>query len=819
MSPQEELQSLNTRVDDATELEQLRPIFERMTAISHDHPDDFEVILAVDQLRRHIVDKGKVLREQQEALEEPEDGEGVNGEGEEPAPQAEPVPDWFAGSGPPVTPPSGSPGGTTEIFPAPTPVAPATGPQVVPKPTGEFDIAPAPAPVAPVPPITPVPPIVPVVPQPPPDGAKKKKLAWIGAAAALLALAGAGAVWFVTGHKGSVPPPPTASTVPIEVATTPPGATIQVNGETKCKSNCRVELAPGAYQLTAVLEGFEAGAAPLNVVAGNPLNVSLSLVPQPGTVRIMADMEGATVMLDGKPAGNVQDGQFLLDRVAPGAHVMKVAGRGGEVEFPFEIVAGKLPEIKSPVKSGPMLTVLVASMGPSAKIYSSAPSKVSVNGQPQGQTDLKGLDLKDVPAGEQTLSLGEGQNEKPLVVSFGPAPSIAAFIKQPEVTTGTLVISTGEDDVTVSVNGKEVRRKTSRGMLRIPAVGSVSVHVAKNGFQPEPDQKVEIKKGEEKKVSFVMRPLPKVAAMQIHNAVPGTQILFDDQPLGRVGPDGSFSAANLPPGEHWFEARREGFVPKRFQRGLRAGETLTLGGADVALTVAGATVHLTVNPVDATVLYRRAEDSQFRPAVSNTLKVDPGNYVFVARAPGHVERTVSATVGAGESRNIEISLVRAEAPKPRPTLTWAGWSKEGDEFVRKGGNRVVVVSGPMVGTLTFTAQLLKGGNLFRGGRLRWFIEDGTGATQYEVDRRRFQAKGPAGQRSKDLPKDATAEDAKTYSFEIELSSDRIVHKIKSGSGWVTIDTHAAKAGADTRFGFTIPGNDEISISALRFAPR
>jgi hypothetical protein len=523
--------------------------------------------------------------------------------------------------------------------------------------------------------------------------------------------------------------------------------------------------------------------------------------------------------LDGSPVGTIQDGQFTLDRIAPGAHVVKVEGKGGVVEFPFEVVSGQQPVVTGPIKAANLLAVLVTSMGPQAKVYSNSAAKLALNGQAQGQIGTQGLDLKDVPAGDQTLSLGEGQSERRLVVSFGPAPSLTAFFKKPDVTSGTLVVSTGEDDVTVSLNGKEYRRKTSRGTLRIPALGSVVVHVAKAGFQPEPDQRVEIKKGEETKLEFKMRPLPKVAALQVHNAVPGTQILLDDQSLGRVGPDGTLSAANLPPGEHTIEARREGFVPKKVQRGLKAGETLTVGGAELALAPAAGTLRLTIAPPDATVSYRRTDETQLHTTRDTTLKLDPGSYVFVVRAPNHVERTVPATVVAGETRNVEITLTKVEVPKPKPVVTWAGWSKEGNEFVRKGGNRVVVASGPMVGTLTFTAHLVKAGGVFRGARLRWFIDDASGNTQYELDKRRFQAKGPAGSRSKDLPKEKGEEDEKTYAVEIELAPDRIVHKVRSGGSLVTIDSHPAKLSADNRFGFVIPGNDEIAISDLRFTPK
>jgi len=294
-----------------------------------------------------------------------------------------------------------------------------------------------------------------------------------------------------------------------------------------------------------------------------------------------------------------------------------------------------------------------------------------------------------------------------------------------------------------------------------------------------------------------------------------SKVCFSDEVLSLVAE----TAANLQPGDHTFEARRDGFLPKRIQRSLTAGESLNISGAELAQVAATGSLHLSVTPADAAVSYRRSDESQAHTTRDTTLKLEPGTYTFTVRAPNYLERTATVTVVAGETRTVEVALVKPEAPKPRPTLNWAGWAKEGDEFVRKGGNRVVVCSGPMNGTLTFVAHLVKAGGVFRGGRLRWFIEDATGGTQYEVDKRHFQAKGPAGSRSKDRGREQSDANEKTYAVEIDFTPDRIVHKMQTAEGWVTVDSQPAKVAGDTKFGFVIPGNDEISISDLRFAPR
>ena len=378
------------------------------------------------------------------------------------------------------------------------------------------------------------------------------------------------------------------------------------------------------------------------------------------------------------------------------------------------------------------------------------PVKVALNGQPRGEAGAQGLDLKDVPGGTQTLTLGEGKDERKLVISFGPMPAVTAFLKS-DVSTGTLVVSTGEDDVAIFINGHEYRRKTRRGEVRIQTLGKVAVRVSKPGFQPEPEQQADVKKGEEIKVAFRLKPLPKVAALQIRNGVPGTQIFFEDRAIGRIGPDGTLSAANLTAGEHAIEARREGFITRRILRTLKEGETLVLNGTDIALPSATGSIHFVLWPTDATVTYRRADESQAHPARESTIRLEAGSYVFTAKAPNYLERSERATVVPGESRNVELALEResrvtqsavSSASRVSSALNWEGWTKEGNGYTRRGGNRVVLKAGPLAGTITFTAHLLKAGGLFRGGKLRWFIEDGDGYSQFEVDKNASRPKGP-----------------------------------------------------------------------------
>ena len=73
-------------------------------------------------------------------------------------------------------------------------------------------------------------------------------------------------------------------------------------------------------------------------------------------------------------------------------------------------------------------------------------------------------------------------------------------------TPGTLIVSTGEDDVRVFLNNREYSRRTQGGQLRIPFAGTVSVRVFKDGFEDPPERTTEVKNGGELLLEFRMLP-------------------------------------------------------------------------------------------------------------------------------------------------------------------------------------------------------------------------------------------------------------------------------------------------------------------------
>ena len=624
------------------------------------------------------------------------------------------------------------------------------------------------------------------------------------------------------------------ATVQVDVATTPPGASIRVNGDTKCTSPCKVPLVPGSYQIMAFLDGYDPATGAVTVALGQPASLNLTLAAQPQTVRVLTDLEAGKIAFDDQPPADLQEGQFILDKVAPGPHTVRVTGKNGtDATFTFDIAEAKPPAVTGTVTTHNLQAVIVSTFGSHARVVTnSGPMKLAVNGQPEGDAGPAGLELKSFQPGVDELIVGDGKDARNMKESFGPQPMLTAFLKS-DLNIGTLIVSTGEDDVKVFINNKEYRRKTARGQLRIPTIGNVSVRVEKPGFDGGPVQSAEVKKGAELRLEFKMNAKPTTASLQISGGTPGAEVLIDQKSVGTIGADGTLAYNGVAPGDHTVEIRRDQFAPKRFQRNFKAGQPVAVGGADATLAAANnnGTVRIARNPADMRVTYRRADDAQPKEMSGNQIELPPGSYVFYGTAPGFATRTERVLIGAGETRTVDLALSKSSpvAPTLKPgdisNFEEAGaWKKDGELWTHRGGVFIPYGMGPR-GVYTFTVELLHGGNMFKGGRIRWAVQyvDAKNYQLFELDRKNFWAevieKGKKFERSKtqhDLDKQ------KAFTIQIELTPDHVVHKIKNPSGdWITLDSFAepGRKFTEGKFGFLIQGNDEIGISDFSFQPK
>ncbi len=779
-----ELRRLDAQVGSAKSIDDLKPIYYRLEEIGQSFPTDSGMQTAISDVRNKMVAFGQRLMEMQSTAEREAAAKMPGGA--------------FA---PPVQQP-------TQVFQSGSLTA---------KPPAY-----APPPTAPPPTSIPPPPGPP--PSSPPPFNWKRAVAVGGVVGLLIA---AGGIYTIRNaqKKAEEQKQVPEGAASIAIKTSPVGASIRVNGEVKCTSNCNIELPTGTYEVLAVMPGYESATSALNVVGGTPSELALTLQPMPLSVRLFTDLQAGKVTLDGNPLGDLQDGQLVLDRVSPGKHTVKVTNQATEASFDFESQLGQAPVIVGPVVAKNVLAIVVSNAGKAAKVHSSANVKVQVDGTAAGDAGPSGLALDNLPPGDRELAINDGSVDRKLLVSVGAQPTLTAYLKL-DVNLGSLYVAAGDlDDVTVFLNNTELKRKTKGGQLRLLGlpVRQYMVRVVKDGYTAEAAKPVTVAKGQETRVEFALKAIPKLANLKISGATPGTAVLLDGQGLGIIAADGTYSSTTIAPGEHTIEFRRESFAPKRNPRQFRAGETVELSGADVTLVAAASSVKVNVKPATAQIFYRKSDETQLRQANGNTINVGAGTWVVVAKAANFVDGTTTVQVASGENKTVEIALKEAPKVVTKKLGTMLEWEQPGEWVqqegwtVHKGGNFVLYGITPPNGTFTFNIALLK------GRRLQWFADykDSKNHVLYQLDRKNFFRRDVVNGRSSEYKAGHDLEKQESYTIQIDISPGAVRHSLHNGTKWIEMDTFTSPGRnlTEGKFGLYIPGSDVFGLSNFRFNPR
>lgn len=783
----DELNRLDAEIRRATEVYTLKPIYDRLEELGRLYVGDSGIQSTIATVRATMVEHGKKLMEGQQ-------GSSASN----PLNQGLPL--------------SSLP---TQVMPS-SPHAVATAPPT----GGGYGLPPKDAPTPPGPPTgnAPNPGVAPF---------NWKRAAAVGAVIGVLVAAG----FFYSIRRKPAEPSVADNQISVPVKTTPPGASVRINGEVKCTSECTLQLAPGSYEIQTVLPGYEPATSKIEVATGTPASVDVTLQPLPLSVRLYTDFPSGKVTFDGSPYGDLQDGQLFLDRIATGKHSIKVTAPSSEAQFEFETQPGRPPVVSGPVVAKNTLAILVSNAGQQAKVHSSVPSlKISVDGAPAGDAGASGLEIANLQSGDREFTVQDGTNERKLIVSVSPQPTLTAHLKL-DINAGSIIIATpGVDDASLFINERPLKTKTKNGqaMLLGISVGSYTIRVAKDGFSVDPPQRVTVAKGQQSRLEFKLKEIPQHAGLRLRGAVTGTTVYLDGNPLGAVPASGSFEFLQIAPGEHVVELRRDKFAPKRSARQFRAGETIEFSGADVTLSAAAGTLRLTISPPGTQVTIKGPGDAAPHPVTGNSLQLADGTYVLTAKAANYTDRTQTVTMASGETKTLDLTLTETKSAKSatpaRRTGTMADWDEagawvsDGGWYRRKGGNVVTYGITPTQGTFSFNISRID------GRKLQWAIDtrDGRNYVHFQLERKNFIRREIINGRDRNEFKfEHKLPDEKNYSVSIEITPTTVRTFILDGSNWREIDSWSTSSRnlAEGKFALVIPGGDTFGLSNFRFVPK
>ncbi len=377
---------------------------------------------------------------------------------------------------------------------------------------------------------------------------------------------------------------------------------------------------------------------------------------------------------------------------------------------------------------------------------------------------------------------------------------------------GSVIVVTGQDKARVFLNGKPQPQLTRNGQLRIRNLEpkDYAVRVSKNGFQDLPEQKIRVRKGEQAKLTFNLQPVPNLASLSIQGGVPGSIVLIDQTPAGTIQPDGTLTFATVDPGDHTIEIRKDRFKPRQVKRHFVIGSAVSLAAADVALEAAPGQLKVTFTPADAQVTVAKAGEAATKLSSGSPLSLAAGSYTITAKTNDNFSRSSTVEITAGQSRNLDLFLAPEGISKfDEPSA----WKQEKGSFVRKGGDFVMYSLTPTGGTFVFSAMLNK------GHRLQWVLNctDVNNYILFQMDDNNFyRTVIKNGQKGDEIKIPHKTEKKSFHTIQIRVSPNEISHQIRQGDSWMVLDrwTPSGNNPSLGKFGFYIPGNDQVSLSSF-----
>src|SRR5262249_49074859 len=230
---------------------------------------------------------------------------------------------------------------------------------------------------------------------------------------------------YLVGHKRHS----AAALAHVEIRTTPTGAAVKVDGESRGASNLSIGLPVGNHSVSVELAGYQTATASIDAKLGHPAAVDLALAPIMASLRLFSDVEGSQTSLDGKPLNSVQDGEYAVHSLAPGAHSVKFSSMKGQAAIGVDVEPGKTPSITSPVEATGVDVALVHQSAGHAWVFCNCtPAKVGLDDQPPYNLAPAGLDWHNLPAGAHQLKLQSGARVRTLSIQVTGAPVVSAYV-------------------------------------------------------------------------------------------------------------------------------------------------------------------------------------------------------------------------------------------------------------------------------------------------------------------------------------------------------------------------------------------------------
>ncbi|MCA9612260.1 MAG: PEGA domain-containing protein, partial [Myxococcales bacterium] len=409
-------------------------------------------------------------------------------------------------------------------------------------------------------------------------------------------------------------------TIPVNVESTPPGATVHLDDENSAPIGVtpmrRVRIARGTHTLIFKKEAHQTTRLPIEVRRRN--ETFRATLPALGVITVTAGngvTMGAAVKIDGQSIGNVP----TTTEVQPGRHMVQV-GREGFVTFTqwVEVAGGQV--LTMPVlleEEAPSTgSILVASDVSGATIV--------VDGQERGSTPsiVEGLTEGDHVVEVRSSEAGMQPFRQTVRVIATHRAVVNATLRPAPPEGGSLRVLANAPGAVIFLDGEALGEAPATSASVTP--GEHIVEARAEGFQPL-QQPVTIEQGRQRVISLELQRVALAPGRIVINAnVPATTVLVDNEERGSA----PVVIEELPAGTHAVIVRADGHREFRTTCETAPGQNCEL---NVELNVLGAPVRVSSN-VRGAQLY---VDDELVGPVPFEGDIPSGSHVIEVRAEGY----------------------------------------------------------------------------------------------------------------------------------------------------------------------------------------
>jgi hypothetical protein len=390
-----------------------------------------------------------------------------------------------------------------------------------------------------------------------------------------------------------------------------------------------------------------------------------------GYFDIYVNVNGATVMVDGAVKGTTPPNPVVAEVYSTGAPATVTVTAPNYVTWsqtPGNPPAGQHVRVNAdlvpivttapttpPVQYGAIYAQSVpngAAISMNGNFYGYAP--VTIPNLAQGTYSMKAT-MNGYSPDSQLVNVYSGQTATYLP-NLQPSP-------QPPRNTGTVYVTSNPTYASIYVDGN-YNGKTPMTITLYP--GSHSFVVKLSGYN-DYSTTVWVNAGQAQNLPVSLTPA--IFGSVVITSMPGASVFVDNNQQGKIGPGGTLTLPSITSGNHLFTVSATGYnnwintvyIQPNYQTAINA--ILTPVGPNPTPVPASGGLNIVSSPSGAETYV----DNLYKGYTPTTLTgISPGVHSVLLKYTGYIDYSTTATVNAGQTTPLAITMTPAPVPTPTP---------------------------------------------------------------------------------------------------------------------------------------------------------